>query len=175
MITEKIGKTGQKIYTYKQLESSEMKKLCNDLIKLSKDFAIATGVDVSKLNFNYKLLNQINIRVDKRKDYFIIYHDETYINEAREAALLAYWIVKFKPFYIVSDDIQDYNININCAFAAYIIFSAVSEYIDRDSNHLQKLKITSSYRDKLSYALKYWDLSKESLMLIAETLCLSRE
>lgn len=175
MIAEKIGKSGQKIYTYKQLENQEMKKLFNDLIQLLKDFANANSIDFAKINYNYKLVNQINIRVDKRKDYFIIYHDETYINEAREAALLAYWVVKFKPFYIISDDAIDYNININCAFAAYIIFSAVSEYIDRDSKKTQKLNITEAYRDKFLYALKYWDLSKESLMLIAETLCLSRE
>lgn len=47
--------------------------------------------------------NEVFIRIDKRRDYFIIFHDETYINEIREASLLAYWLIKFKPFNIVSD------------------------------------------------------------------------
>lgn len=172
MIVEKLNKAkNQKIYVYQAIDDTEKKKLFDEIVSTFNDYATANGFHQEDIQFDFKLLNEINIRVDKRKDYCIIYHDETYLNEVREAALLAYWILKFQPFLIVSETEGDYNFNINCGFAAYVIFSVVSEYIERKSKGKEKLYLTEKYVKKFVYALKYWDLSKESLMLIAETMC----
>lgn len=175
MIKETEGKYGGRIYVYQPPELKEKERRFKQLVKLFYGFAEDNKVDCSKVEFDCKLINEINIRVDKRKDYYIIYHKETYLSEVREAALLAFWILKFKPFLISSDDGKDHSLNINCGFAAYIILSAVSEYIYIESKGKKKFRVSDEYLDKLHYAVKYWDLSKESMMFIAETLCLVTE
>ena len=171
MIKETNGKCGKKIYVYEPPKLEEKEKKFKKLIELFYKFAEGEGIDHSKVEFDFKLINELNIRVDKRKDYYIIFHKETYLSEVRESALLAFWILKFKPFLIESKDGRDNSLNINCAFAQYILLSAVSECIHRESNGKEKFKVNDKYLDKLGYAFKYWDLSKEALMLIAETLC----
>lgn len=175
VIKEVNGKNGNKVYIYQPPERTEKEKCFNQLIKLFYKFADRWKIEESKIEFDFKLINEINIRVDKRKDYYIIFHKETYLSEVRESALLAFWILKFKPFLVKSEDGSDNNLNINCGFAQYIILSAVSEYIHRESNGKKKFKVGKEYLNKLGYALKYWDLSKEAMMLVAETLCVATE
>ena len=167
VIRETNGKNGNKIYVYQPPDKADKEKNFNQLVKLFYKFAEAENIEQSKVEFDFKLINEINIRVDKRKDYYIIFHKETYLSEVRESALLAFWILKFKPFLIKSEDGSDNSLNINCGFAEYIILSAVSEYIHRESNGTKIFKVGNEYLDKLGYALKYWDLSKEAMMLIS--------
>lgn len=171
MIKETEGKNGNKIYVYQEPYENKKQDFFNTLINTFTDYAESNDIDISKVEFDFKLINEINIRVDKRRDYYIIFHKETYLNEVRESALIAFWVLKFKPFLIASEKGSDYNLNINCGFAAYIMLSSVSEYIDREFQSKKELYVTEEYLKKLNYALKYWDLSKEALMLIAETLC----
>ena len=174
MIEAVEGKSGKKIYAYQPPSMREKEKRFHRLIDLFQKYARARGISPEKIEFDYTLINEINVRVDRRKDYYIVFHKETYLSEVREAALLAFWILKFKPFLIVSDVGKDYVLNVNCGFATYILFGAVSEYVKRESQRKgenKKFKVTSEYLNNLQYAFKYWDLSKEAMMLIAETLC----
>lgn len=175
VIKETDGKNGKKIYVYQPPERTEKERKFRNFVDLFYKFADREGIDRSKVECDFKLVNEINIRVDKRKDYYIIFHKETYLSEVRETALLAFWVLKFKPFLIKSEDGKDNDLNLNCGFAEYILLSAVSEYIHRESRGRKKFKVSNDYLDKLAYALKYWDLSKEAIMLVAETLCVITE
>lgn len=161
--------SGQMVYKYKVLEPEKQYKLFVALSKIFDEYIESQEISKEKICIDKRLISEIFVRVDKRKDYFIIFHDETYMNEIREAALLAYWIIKFKPFNISSNEAVDFKVNINCGFAAYVIFSAVTEYCARIADI--KVEFSSEYINKLLYALKFWDLSKEAIMLVAETLC----
>ncbi len=135
-------------------------------------YAKVAGVNTENVQFDFKLVNEINIRVDKRRDYYMIFHG-TILNEVREAALVAFWILKFKPFLITNpkEEVQC-ELNINCGFAAYMILSASREYISRKYGDDKCFSIDDEeYLQRFRYSLKYWDLSKESMMMIAETLC----
>lgn len=172
MIVEKKNSSDKTEYTYKPPETDELKKLFDDLMKSFKIYLQSNNLFDEKYEVNIKLINEINIRVDKRKDYYQVFHDKK-LSEVRAAALQAYWILKFKPFLLLSENGSDYNFNINCGFAVYIMLGSVSEYIEREYDGKKVLKIDDKYLSKIKYAFKYWDLSKESLMFIAETLCSS--
>lgn len=171
MIREKKSEDGEKTYVYQDPPNNVKEEYFHKLVSLFKDYAQTNKIEDANIEFDFKLINEINIRVDKRRDYYIIFHDETHLSEVREAALMAFWILKFKPFLITSEKAKDLNFNVNCGFAAYIILSAVREDIEREYHGKKELSINKDYVKKLQYALKYWDLSKEALMLIAETLC----
>ena len=171
LIEEIQKENGKKIYKYKEPSREEKFEYLANMSDIFDDYMESLGFDKDKVFLDYKLINEVFIRIDKRKDYFVIYHDETYINEVREAALLAYWILKFKPFTINSTEQLDYNFNINCGFAAYIIFCAVDECVKRKTKGKQGIELSDEYIEKFKYALKFWDIGKEAMMLIAETLC----
>lgn len=171
MIKERKGKEDNTIYVYQDPPDEEKKKFFDGLISAFRQYAEDNNIDKEKVEFDFKLINEIFIRVDKREDYYIIFHQETYLSEVRKVALIAFWLLKFKPFLITSENGRDYNLNINCGFAAYIMLSAVSEDIEREYKGEKTFSVDREYLRKLLYAFKYWDLSKEALMLLAETLC----
>ena len=162
-IAEKFDDQGKKIYKYQQPEWEILYERVAQLLDVFGEY-IAVHDD---LTINEELL----VRIDKRKDYFMIFHDNTDMNEIKEAALLAYWILKFKPFKLKVDDIdrrKKYG-QINEAFAVYVLYSAVKEEANRIPG--MSFSISSEYNRKIMYAFRFWDLSKESLILVTETLC----
>ena len=76
---------------------------------------------------------EIFVRVDKRKDYFIIFHDDTDMNEIKRGGANGLLDLKFKPFSVKSEDIvvcRKYS-QINEAFAVFILYSTIKEETKR--------------------------------------------
>lgn len=171
MIVAVSLENGAMTYKYKAPSKNDKMLYFKNLVSVFEQYAQTANIDMETIDFDFKLMNEVNIRVDKRKDYYIIFHD-TYLNEVREAALTAFWILKFKPFLITKHAEEQRELNINCGFAAYLILSAVREYIYRKYGGDKTFRIDDEeYLQRFRYSLKYWDLSKESMMMIAETLC----
>lgn len=171
MIVEDLSIDGKKSYRYQPPSKEEKLHYFLNFVCIFEEYAEAAGIDMDSIEFDFKLMNEVNIRVDKRKDYYMIFH-ETSLNEVREAALTAFWILKFKPFLITNPSGEHCELNVNCGFAAYVILSAAREYIARKYDGNMTFSIEDEeYLKRFRYSLKYWDLSKEALMMLAETLC----
>lgn len=83
---------------------------------------------------------------------------------------MVYWILKFKPFAVKATDpnsLKKYS-RINESFALFYLLSACKQY-SVESNHTTA-EMSERLCNELLYAFSYWDLSKESLILIAETI-----
>lgn len=165
-----ITENREGIYKYKELDRDSLYGKMSEFLEVVKIY-IDTLPDIrmSDLSCNFVSLSEMIVRIDKRKDYFSIFHDNTSMNEVKEVSLMTYWVIKFRPF-----SFKDYSVNINCPYinelvAAFLLLSIIK------SETLQKKRIvfpvSSEYVSKLLYALRFWDLSKESIMLIGETLC----
>lgn len=167
--------SGNDIYRYKRPKWKILYNQINELCELLKKYVDKqNGLSLEDLSVNMILMSELFIRIDKRKDYFTIYHKGTNINEIKKAALLAYWLIKFKPIIIKYSDKEDFDkFNkfryINESFAVFIVYGAVKAYSDSISK--TKFCVSKDYHDLLNYAFKFWDLSKEAVILIAETLC----
>jgi len=112
------------------------------------------------------------IRVDKRWAYYYFFHDGMELSEMKEAALLAYWVLRFKPFKIANNKyVEEFSAStINESFAIYIIFAALC-YVSR----VKREKIDSSldkgpFYNKLLYAFRFRNISWASMMLLAESI-----
>lgn len=156
--------------TYKSPKEQVIKEKCNSLIEQFGKYACVQGISIKDVYIQRVLLPRIILRVDKRESYFLIYHKQTHINEIKQAALVAYWILKFKPFMVVSDDpVISHQFNrINEGFAAFYLFSALKQYAIEKGCTVKKM--SNRLTEELMYAFTYWDLSKEALILIAETI-----
>ena len=142
-------------------------KMMESLKKLLNAFS---DLNLSDISCDFRMIGEIIVRVDKRKDYFQIFHEDTEMIEIKQAALIGYWLVKFKPLSIRSNsEVHKTRYSgINEQFAIFIILSVLSEIASREGT--KEFRISKRYIDRLRYALKYWDLSKESIILVCESL-----
>ena len=176
-IKEKKNADGETVYVYDIVKREAIIEQANVVAELLKKFILVT-TDLKfpdDIELDEVLVQETVVRIDKRRDYFSIFHEETKINEAKEAALWAYWIVKFKPIQIKSAVLSTYNPDqkaalkhINEKFAAYLIFTAVKA--ESESRNYE-FHIQEDYEVRLLYALKYWHLNKSAFMMIVDSLC----
>ena len=90
------------------------------------------------------------------------------ISRSKEIALLAYWIVKYKPFRIKGIDAEEdfyytYRCSFNEAFAATMIVSFLMEV-----NAVQPGFFTSNKLNTMLYDLFNRDISKEAMIMYVE-------
>lgn len=155
---------------YVSPEEELLLKKSNDLIQQFIKYAKEQDFTIEEICIQRSLLPRIILRVDKREGYFIIFHEQTRINEIKQAALMAYWILKFKPFMINTKDpdrSHKYR-RINEGFAAFYLLSAFKQYAVRQGYTVTEM--SDRLIGELMYAFTYWDLSKEASILISETI-----
>lgn len=155
---------------YLSPDEKTLKSKTDELIKQFTKYAEAVEIPIEIICMQRLLLPRIILRVDKREGYFIVFHDQTKINEIKQAALMAYWIIKLKPFMVNTKDpkLSHKYCRINEGFAAFYLLSAFKQYAVK--NNTTVIDISSRLLDELMYAFTYWDLSKEAGILIAETI-----
>lgn len=155
---------------YLSPEEQVLKDKSNELIKQFSKYAESEGLSPENVCIQRTLLPRVILRVDKREGYFIVFHDQTHINEIKQAALVAYWILKLRPFMVKTDDpeLSHKYCRINEGFAMFYLLSAFKQYARRKGNAVTEL--SDRLIDEVKYAFTYWDLSKESCILIAETI-----
>lgn len=143
---------------------------CIEFLSHFNDFLHQLSLTPDQVVIHHDMIPRILLRVDKRKEYFMKFHRGTKINEIKQTALMAYWILKFKPFMMHSGDVnldRKYR-RINEGFSAYLLFSAFARHAEVNGSYMKT--ISRNLRSEFMYALTYWDLSKEAVILIAETM-----
>lgn len=172
IITTKEEKSGTTVYKYNRLSEDILYSLLGAVLERFREYLQVTEeLKTEDVDVNTSLLCEALVRIDKRKDYFLIFHDSTDISEIKETALLAYWLIKLKPFRVNKDNTAMYKkyVHINEAFAIFLIYSVVKQ--ESICHKDVEFCITDEYNKKIRYAFCYWDISKEALMLVVESLC----
>lgn len=156
--------------TYLPPEEKVLHNKSNELLTQFSKYAEQHDLSPSDVCIQRSLIPLIILRVDKREGYFIVFHEQTRINEIKQAALVAYWILKFRPFMVITNDPERSHEfrRINEGFAAFYLLSAMKQYAVNQGNNVTEL--SKRLVDELLYAFTYWDLSKEAAILIAETI-----
>lgn len=155
---------------YVPLCEEELRKKTNDLVAQFIKYAQSQKLSPEEVGIQRALLPYVIVRVDKRKKYFLTFHEGTKINEIKQAALVAYWILKFRPFMVCSEDpiyVRDF-VRINEGFALFYILSACTQCAKKRG--VVPTEPTGRLIDEIMYGFTYWDLSKEAIILIAETI-----
>lgn len=158
-----------KSLTYTSAPLSELKKWVNDLVDLFNGFLEDAGYPDFELYVGYHLLYEALDRVDKRIAYYWCYHGIE-ASERKVAALIAYWIVRFKPFVCTDEsrvDQKEY-VCINERFALYIILSVVAA--DAGIQNIDQGMLNSDYAKKLFYTFRYRNVSIDTIVTLCEGL-----
>lgn len=130
--------------------------------------------DLGKLDIeiNYLMLANIFIRINERADYFLYFHsrvDSMHMSCDKEVALLAFWIVKYKPFRIkgMSEEEQfyeDHGCSINEMLAALLMVFYICKKVPKMNKYFSEKKLRT-----LVYDLTNRDISKEALIMYVDS------
>jgi len=131
--------------------------------------------NIPELVFSNESITTIVTQVWKRKIYFRIFHEGVRsMNEIKEAALYAFWILKIQPFYIPKQ--PEFTNKINILVALRILLNGVGAFVygknkkEKDAAKKYAFNFSGSMISDLYYSFKYRDWSKESLMDMGERL-----
>jgi hypothetical protein len=126
-----------------------------------RNFSTNTGI--TNIIVHDVILYEIIERIEKRRVYFYIFYDGCEMGEMNEISLACFWIMKLMPFFCPNIPAAKLNAKI-----AIHVFVNMLTYVKNTTG--KKLNITSQIIRDLFYSFCYRDISKESIMLLAESL-----
>ena len=114
----------------------------------------------------YTLIDII-VRVDKRKAYYYCFHGME-INECKEAALYAYWILKLRPFSITDKKYQnDFEA---CIINETFVIFLIGLVLENTGRIKRTGAIKNSYSDFLEYSFRFRNFSIDSFVVLVESI-----
>lgn len=151
------------IYTMLQALQEEFDEYLQYGLGYRKDQYVIFGVDI---------IDTI-IRFDKRKAYFEYFHDMK-INDVKKAALLAYWIVKFRPVKIIDNVLknQKAHVNVNEKLAInHLLAALVRKGKIKLWDGTEGVKIEESkFFDDLSYSFRFRNVPIDVMIVLADSI-----
>ena len=114
-------------------------------------------------HISFFTLIDIIVRVDKRKAYYRCFHDME-INECKEAALYAYWILKLRPFAITDKRYQ--NNADACTINESFVIRFIGLILESTGRIKQTPNIKDSYLNFLEYSFRFRSFSIDSFLSI---------
>jgi hypothetical protein len=148
--------------TFTQLDRDTIDRMTATIIKYLGNLSAFLGIDTKEIIKSDDVLIEIIERVEKRRIYFHIFYDGCEMGELNEGALLCFWIVKLHPFYHPKINSN----TLNAKIAICLLTNAI--YYHSDKTKKEK-RISERFISDLYYSLLYRDISKESLMILAES------
>lgn len=165
-----------KAVAYKDLRHEHVKYFVDKFVDYSAKIHKAIFRDlisgVPALNFSNDSVSAIVTQVWKRKIYFRIYHDGVRsMNEIKEAALYAFWILKLQPFFTDDSDLTN-KLNTKIALAHLLggVLAFTKGMNKKNNGEKYCVNFDDSTIVELYYSFKYRDWSKEALMDMGERL-----
>ena len=144
------------------IDKDAFDRMVAKIIRLLGNLSDVLGIDTLEIISSQDVLIEIIERVEKRRIYFHIFYNGCEMGELNEGALLCFWIVKLHPFYHPKIDSNTLNAKIAiCLFTNAIYYHSEKTKNDR--------RIPDHFINDLYYSLVYRDISKESLMILAES------
>jgi hypothetical protein len=102
-------------------------------------------------------------RIEKRRVYFHIYHNSCKMGELNEGALMCFWIIKLMPFSHKNIPANE----LNAKIALYLLNRMIIYYARKNN---KKVNISFSLYKNIYYSFRFRDISKEAIMVLAESM-----
>ena len=153
---------------YERIPFENIKKLLQIFYKRFEEFLILKGFPPeTKKHISFYTLIDIIVRVDKRKAYYHCFHSME-INECKEAALYAYWILKLRPFAITDENYKN-NYDACTINESFVIFF-IGLILETTGRIKRTVNIKDSYRNFLEYSFRFRDFSLDSFVVLIESI-----
>jgi hypothetical protein len=141
-----------------------IERMQKTLVRLLGNLSTVLQFDTTKIIMSKPAIFEIIERVEKRRVYFHIFYDGCEMGELNEGALLCYWILKLHPFSCPGMEVDVLNAKIAlCLFTNTI-------YCYLQGTHKKTAVISGKFLKDIYYSFRYRELTKESIMILAESL-----
>ena len=148
------------VFSY--IDKRTIESMVTKIVKLLGNLSTVLGIDTAEIIKSEDVLIEIIERVEKRRIYFHVFYDGCEMGELNEGALLCFWIVKLHPFYHPKINSN----TLNAKIALCLFTNAVYYHSEKTK---KERRIPVHFINDLYYSLVYRDISKESLMILAES------
>lgn len=159
---------------YPKISRELLKKQIDEFQQTIEDFLIFSEyTDDFDYYVSDYVLAEIFIRIDKRRVYYLYFHEGVVINERKRAALLAYWILKLRPIQV--NDVRERNERSQSIINEYLACYVIEAMLLEIDSAFEKAKAGASqdgysFLDRLLYSFRYQHHSIDSMMMIVEAL-----
>ena len=153
---------------YERIPYENIEKILQLFNKRFDEFLVLKGFPPeTEKHVSFFSLIDIIVRVDKRKAYYRFFHDME-INECKEAALYAYWILKLRPFSVTDKKYRNTSAacTINESFAIHLI----GLILENTGRIKQTVNVNDSYRNFLEYSFRFRNFSIDSFVVLIESI-----
>jgi hypothetical protein len=153
---------------YNRIPYEDIEKLLQAFNERFIEFLSLKGFppDVGKHISDFTLIDII-VRVDKRKAYYQYFHNME-INECKEAALYAYWILKLRPFTIT--DAKYRKIPDACHINELFVIYFIGFILEKTGRIKRTDSIKDSYSRFLEYSFRFRSFSIDSFLVLVESI-----
>ena len=162
------------VLAYHPMDESGLRTAQDKQTRFIKGFIASNKYDGDKIYVNENALLAVIVKVDQRRRYFHFFH-KLDMSEYKEAALYSFWYIKLHPLNIgprdfLRDPPSMYD-SINEKLALYVIFKTLRTMLKKKKLPTERLdELPLKYIDELVYSLTYRDVSKESLIMLVESM-----
>jgi hypothetical protein len=148
---------------FTQIEKPAIDALLNKIVEYLSDFSEKMGI--SGISARETVILQIFDRIEKRRVYFHIFYNGCVMGELNEGALMCFWIAKLQPFYDKNKKIPSNELNSKIAL---YLFNKTLSFSAAKMN--KRNGLTEKTARDLYYSFRFRDISKEAVMLLAESM-----
>ena len=146
----------------------------DDLLTL---FSEKVGIDKNTIYINIPMVIDIHTRIDQEKHRYEYFHSDLNNpitqSQARELAVLCYWIIKYKPLFQNPTATQEYYSKNFCTLNEMFVLFIIKSFAlgSRDENEEEIIKYFSPENNyALIYNFMHKDMSKDSFILYVTSL-----
>jgi len=153
---------------YERIPYEDIGNVIQVFYKRFEEFLFLQGFPPeTEKHISFFTLIDIIVRVDKRKTYYHCFHNME-INECKEAALYAYWIIKLRPFTIT--DIKYRKSTDACMINETFAIFLIGLILETTGRIKQTVNIKNSYRNFLEYSFRFRNFSIDSFVVLIESI-----
>jgi len=145
---------------FTKLDKRQVTLLCSKFKFYLKDFEITQ--EITNIEPEQSVLIEICERIEKRRVYFHIFYN-CKMGELNEGSLMCFWILKLMPFKHLNIPANE----LNSKIALYLLNNLILYHAKK---HNKKVNISNSMNQNLYYSFRFRDISKESIMALAESM-----
>jgi hypothetical protein len=156
-----MANTTDEFPSFSKLSLRQLTVLCSKFKYYLKDFEANNGI--FGIYPDPAVLIEICDRVEKRRIYFHIYYNKCKMGELNEGSLMCFWIIKLMPFSHKNIPANE----LNAKIALYLLNNLIIYYAKK---HNRKVNISASLYKTIYYSFRFRDISKESVMALAESM-----
>jgi len=162
-------------FIYNSLPSTVMLQRLDKFEKLLANFNSLFKGYFEGYEYSIPLIQEIYKRIDQRADYYLYFHSDPKspmkMSETKEIALMAFWILKYKPLSLPVQKEIELFYKYNCTVNEFLAFFCIYSYAKKAS---PRKDINSYFCRKnlkvLVYTFMHRDISKEAMLCYVDSL-----